>query len=70
MQAATRRIPTRVDDWSTLSGCEIALRLGGRTVCAGIVGEVSADGTLLCIQPFAGPRRTFDKHDSYEAWAC
>lgn len=60
---------TRIDNWPTLSGCQIQVRLNGRTVCAGIVGEVSACGTVLWIQPFTGVRRAFNKHDSYEAWA-
>ena len=59
----------RVDDWSTLSGRQIELRLDGRPVCAGIVGEVLAGGTVLLIQPFTGARTAFDKHDAYEAWA-
>jgi hypothetical protein len=45
---------TRIDNWSTLSGCQIQVRLNGRTVCTGIVGEVSACGTVLWIQPFTG----------------
>ncbi|MCP1411727.1 hypothetical protein [Paenarthrobacter sp. A20] len=59
----------RIDDWSTLSGANVQIRLHGHTVCAGIVDAVTENGRILWILPTGDSRRLYEQDGSYEVWA-
>jgi hypothetical protein len=60
--------PRRVEDWTALKGVSIDVRLNGRTICSGIVDDVTTDGSILWVHPAGSERRLFQKSNSYEAW--
>ncbi|MET3174636.1 UNVERIFIED_ORG: hypothetical protein ABIB52_002487 [Arthrobacter sp. UYCu721] len=59
-----------INDWCTLSGATVEIRLHGAFVCSGIVEAVTDDGSILWIHPAGHNRRLYEKSDSYEAWAA
>ena len=59
----------RIEDWTALKGKYVEVRIGDRTLCAGVVGAVSEDGSTLWMQPYCGPRLVFSKNDPCEIWA-
>jgi hypothetical protein len=59
----------RVSDWTLLTGSSIEIRQQGSPVCRGYVDAVTANGTILWLQPPAQNRKLFEKAELYEAWA-
>ncbi|MEV7649084.1 hypothetical protein [Arthrobacter sp. NPDC089319] len=60
--------PVKVEDWAVLKGVTVDVRLNGRVICSGVVDAVTADGSILWVQPAGSERRLFEKRRSYEAW--
>jgi hypothetical protein len=59
----------RTDDWTVLTGLEVQIHRGGRIVCSGKVDDITADGSVLRINPPNAHRRLYEKTAGYEAWA-
>lgn len=58
----------RVDDWRALNNIHVEIRLGARILCYGLVDAVTADGTVLWVNPAGEERRLYEKSDAFEAW--
>ncbi len=59
----------RIDDWSTLNGANVEIRLKGRIVCAGTVDTVTEDGRIIWILPTGDTRRLYEQNGIFEVWA-
>lgn len=58
-----------VEQWTTaLIGLEVEVRRRGRTVCRGLVDDVTPDGSVVWIHPLAEQRRLCERSESYELW--
>ncbi|MFH5878755.1 hypothetical protein [Arthrobacter sp. NA-172] len=61
--------PRPINDWTTLVGASVEIRLQGRPVCSGRVDAVTEDGSILWLQAPAENRKLYEKAEFYEAWA-
>lgn len=59
---------SKVEDWGSLPGSLVHIRLQGRTICTGIVDCVTNDGEILWIRPGWDARRLVEKARGFEAW--
>lgn len=61
-------LPVCIHDWTALEDSFVEVRKGDRVICAGVVDSVTADGTILWIQPPSDQRRLYEKSASYTVW--
>jgi hypothetical protein len=59
----------RIEDWCTLEGANVEIRLQGDVVCSGFVDAVTDDGKILWVQSTVDGRRLFEKAAFFQAWA-
>jgi hypothetical protein len=58
-----------INDWSSLKGSFVQIRLDGRGVDSGQVETVAEDGTVLWLERHgANSRRLYARSEHYEAW--
>lgn len=60
----------RIEDWVTLHGAKVEIRLQGTPVASGIVDAVTEDGSTLWLQSPTEGRKLFEKAEFYQAWAA